>query len=49
MHRCRRDVPAPSFHPEPVETMSGKFVARVPKSIHASLAARALPQPIPAY
>ncbi len=34
-------VPAPSFHPEPVETMSGKFVARVPKSIHASLAARA--------
>jgi antitoxin HicB len=34
-------VPAPSFQPEPVEKLSGKFLARVPKSIHASLVARA--------
>lgn len=34
-------IPAPQFQPEPTEKMSGKFVARVPKSIHATLAARA--------
>jgi antitoxin HicB len=34
-------VPAPAFRPQPAEQLSGKFVARVPKSIHASLVARA--------
>lgn len=38
-----RDIPAPTFHPDAVEVpnASGKFVARVPKSIHAQLANRA--------
>lgn len=34
-------VPAPDYRTEPVPDMSGKFVARVPKTIHAKLAARA--------
>ena len=38
-----RDIPAPSFTPEDATApdVSGKFVARVPKSIHAKLTARA--------
>jgi antitoxin HicB len=38
-----KPVPAPAFHPETVgvPAVSGKFVTRVPKSIHAQLAARA--------
>jgi antitoxin HicB len=38
-----RDIPAPSFNPEDATApgVSGKFVARVPKSIHARLATRA--------
>ena len=39
----KREIPAPTFHPGTVEipNASGKFVARVPKSIHAQLASRA--------
>ncbi|MDD5181298.1 MAG: type II toxin-antitoxin system HicB family antitoxin [Gallionellaceae bacterium] len=39
----KREIPAPTFHPDTVEipNASGKFVARVPKSIHAQLASRA--------
>lgn len=38
-----REIPAPSFRPEDVEApnASGKFVARVPRTIHAKLTARA--------
>lgn len=38
-----RDIPAPSFSPDDatVPGASGKFVARVPKSIHAKLTTRA--------
>ena len=38
-----RDIPAPSFSPEDAAApgASGKFVARVPKSIHAKLTLRA--------
>ena len=38
-----RDIPAPAFKPEDVAAaeLSGKFVTRVPKSIHAQLARRA--------
>jgi len=36
------EVPAPEYRTEPVPDMSGKFVARVPKTIHAKLAARAM-------
>lgn len=38
-----REIPAPSFGPEDITapTVSGKFVARIPKSIHAKLAMRA--------
>jgi antitoxin HicB len=38
-----RDIPAPSFSPEYAAApgASGKFVARVPKSIHAKLTTRA--------
>lgn len=38
-----REIPAPAFRPEDVTApqMSGKFVARVPKSIHAKLTNRA--------
>ena len=38
-----RDIPAPSFIPEDATapSASGKFVARVPKSIHARLTTRA--------
>ena len=39
----KREIPAPTFHPDTIEipNASGKFVARVPKSIHAQLASRA--------
>jgi antitoxin HicB len=38
-----RDIPAPSFGPDDATApaASGKFVARVPKSIHAKLTTRA--------
>jgi len=38
-----REIPAPSFSPNDVTTLdaSGKFLTRVPKSIHARLAMRA--------
>jgi len=38
-----RDIPAPSFTPEDitVSEASGKFLIRVPKSVHARLGARA--------
>lgn len=38
-----REIPAPSFRPDDVSVpeLSGKFVARVPKSVHAQLARRA--------
>ncbi len=36
-----KPVPAPAYQPEPVSTASGRFVTRLPKSIHAKLAARA--------
>ena len=38
-----RDIPAPSFTPDDAAApgASGKFVARVPKSIHAKLTTRA--------
>lgn len=35
------EVPSPEYRTEPASDMSGKFVARVPKTIHAKLAARA--------
>ncbi len=43
LHDMGRDIPAPSFTQDMATTpgASGKFVARVPKSIHAKLAARA--------
>ncbi|WP_157268957.1 type II toxin-antitoxin system HicB family antitoxin [Azohydromonas aeria] len=38
-----RDIPAPTFKPDDVAApdLSGKFVTRVPKSVHAQLARRA--------
>lgn len=38
-----RPIPAPAFRPDMIEVpaSSGKFVTRVPKSVHAQLAARA--------
>jgi predicted RNase H-like HicB family nuclease len=37
-----RDIPPPSFQPQDaVPDVSGKFVTRVPRSIHAKLSARA--------
>ena len=43
LHDMGREIPAPSFSPEDatVPGASGKFVARVPKSIHAKLTSRA--------
>lgn len=43
LHDMGRDIPAPSFSPDDATapSASGKFVARVPKSIHAKLASRA--------
>ena len=36
-----KSVPAPAYHPDPVPMASGRFVTRLPKSIHAKLAERA--------
>ena len=43
LHDMGREIPAPSFCPDAVTvpSASGKFVARVPKSVHAKLVARA--------
>ncbi|MDP2787747.1 MAG: type II toxin-antitoxin system HicB family antitoxin [Pseudomonadota bacterium] len=43
LHDMGREIPAPSFRPVDAVApgASGKFVARVPKSIHAQLATRA--------
>ena len=43
LHDMGREIPAPSFSPGDVAApgASGKFVARVPKSIHAKLTSRA--------
>lgn len=43
LHDMGREIPAPSFKPETyiAPDVSGKFVARVPKSIHAKLTSRA--------
>lgn len=43
LHDMGREIPAPSFSPDDATApgVSGKFVARVPKSIHAKLTARA--------
>ncbi len=43
LHDMGREIPAPSFSPDDATapSVSGKFVARVPKSIHAKLASRA--------
>lgn len=34
-------VPAPHYQPEPLPEVSGKFVQRLPKTLHARLTARA--------
>ena len=36
-----KPVPEPAYKPEPIITASGRFVTRLPKSIHAKLADRA--------
>ena len=36
-----KEIPEPFFHPDTVPEMSGKFVTRLPKSVHAKLAQRA--------
>ena len=36
-----KEIPEPFFHPDTVPEMSGKFVTRLPKSVHAKLAERA--------
>ena len=43
LHDLGREIPAPSFGPDDATApgVSGKFVARVPKSIHAKLTSRA--------
>ena len=43
LHDMGREIPAPSFSPADaaVPRASGKFVARVPKTIHAQLTTRA--------
>lgn len=43
LHDMGREIPAPSFRAEDAAApgVSGKFVARVPKSVHAKLTARA--------
>jgi len=34
-------IPAPSYRPEAIPTVSGRFVTRLPKSVHARLTERA--------
>lgn len=43
LHDMGREIPAPSFSPDDAAApgVSGKFVARVPRSIHAKLTSRA--------
>lgn len=36
-----KEVPAPFYRPDTVPEVSGKFVTRLPKSVHAKLAERA--------
>lgn len=36
-----KPIPAPAYQPEPVPEVSGRFVTRLPKSVHAKLAQRA--------
>lgn len=36
-----KSVPTPAYQPDPVPMASGRFVTRLPKSIHAKLAERA--------
>ena len=36
-----KEIPAPLYRPDTVPEVSGKFVTRLPKSIHAKLAERA--------
>ena len=36
-----KPVPSPAYQPDPVPLVSGRFVTRLPKSIHAKLAERA--------
>lgn len=38
---AKKPVPSPAYKPEPVPSVSGRFVTRLPKSIHAKLAERA--------
>ena len=36
-----KEIPEPFYHPDTASEMSGKFVTRLPKSVHAKLAERA--------
>ncbi len=40
-HDAGKEIPAPFYRPDTVPEVSGKFVTRLPKSIHAKLAERA--------
>lgn len=40
-HDAKKPVPSPAYQPEPVPSVSGRFVTRLPKSVHAKLAERA--------
>jgi len=36
-----KEIPEPAYRPEAVQTASGRFLTRLPKSVHAKLAERA--------
>lgn len=36
-----KKIPEPSYRPEPIPEASGRFITRLPKSVHAKLAERA--------
>lgn len=38
---ARKEIPQPVYRPDTVPEVSGKFVTRLPKSVHAKLAERA--------
>lgn len=38
---ANKEIPAPLYRPDTVPEVSGKFVTRLPKSVHAKLAERA--------
>lgn len=38
---ARKAIPEPAYRPEAVQTASGRFLTRLPKSVHAKLAERA--------